>query len=646
MTIQHVVEGASAPTAPPPSLSAHYINTATGEQYLAKGTASVADWVLQEKGMSKAEADAAYQPKGSYQAAGDYVTATEAAEAYQPKGSYQPAGEYLTPAAADEAYQPKGSYQAAGDYATSQQLADGLSAKVDAVAGMGLSSNDFTTEEKTKLAGLSADAGTGGTATAAEPAPGDVLLSAKNPGTDYVSLKTAASVSAADYPELYGMLTKWKALTGKAVGYNSTLTAGATVREFWAGAGPSGSAYQNGWIGRTPDFGETWTFSRPVTSRIRRIIVDSTGGSVIALGLNPVECTDGEGTTWTPITIADPAVEILGGYTSAWNDSIVYAGTKLWKRAANTTAWTALPDQPRTVQGIAGNGNVWIAVTNGLPRISQDGGTTWSDATVGSAGVAIAVDESGNWVYGGSGYIWNSRDDGVTWARTPATDADGYTRNVVRVTTDRNGRWLAISDAADRTYFESTDNGRSWRRDTLDGTSPLLDVAMSPYGYTYMMMEKGDHPLFHTFESDVGTKTPTYATPFPIVAYMRAAGEKKEATYGPFKITLSVGNVASGDWATEGYNGTYATPTFVEHLPRVVNSFIGNMGVGGEALTLYMTFDTGIKGLTSARLVFADGSEATLPANAFGFEGSLPEALRPAANTDFTFDLYLNTDTR
>lgn len=104
MTIQHVVTGAGAPTAAPPSLSAHYINTATGEQYLAKGTTSVEDWVLQQSGMLKSEADQTYQP--------------------------------------------------VGDYATQQQLSEGLANKVTAEVGKGLSDENYTAAEKSKLAGL------------------------------------------------------------------------------------------------------------------------------------------------------------------------------------------------------------------------------------------------------------------------------------------------------------------------------------------------------------------------------------------------------------------------------------------------------------------------------------------------------------
>ncbi|WP_368772671.1 hypothetical protein [Pseudomonas aeruginosa] len=44
-TVTHVLSGAGAPTSAPPSVGAHYVNTTNGDQYLAKGTASAADWV-------------------------------------------------------------------------------------------------------------------------------------------------------------------------------------------------------------------------------------------------------------------------------------------------------------------------------------------------------------------------------------------------------------------------------------------------------------------------------------------------------------------------------------------------------------------------------------------------------------------------
>ena len=45
-----------------------------------------------------------------------------------------------------------------GDYVTRQELVDGLKSKVDAEEGKGLSSNDFSSEEKEKLEGIEAGA--------------------------------------------------------------------------------------------------------------------------------------------------------------------------------------------------------------------------------------------------------------------------------------------------------------------------------------------------------------------------------------------------------------------------------------------------------------------------------------------------------
>jgi|GEM_PF-3620140 len=44
---QHTASGPGAPTSAPPSIGAHYTDTSSGDQYLAKGVLSPADWVLQ-----------------------------------------------------------------------------------------------------------------------------------------------------------------------------------------------------------------------------------------------------------------------------------------------------------------------------------------------------------------------------------------------------------------------------------------------------------------------------------------------------------------------------------------------------------------------------------------------------------------------
>jgi hypothetical protein len=77
------------------------------------------------------EADAAYQPIGNYQAAGDYLTTTDAA------ATYQPVGDYETTAHAAATYQPVGDYQAAGDYLTTTDAAATYQPKGDYLLSVG-----------------------------------------------------------------------------------------------------------------------------------------------------------------------------------------------------------------------------------------------------------------------------------------------------------------------------------------------------------------------------------------------------------------------------------------------------------------------------------------------------------------------------
>ncbi|WP_231133573.1 hypothetical protein [Proteus terrae] len=87
--------------------------------------------------MSQKASTDAFQPKGSYQPAGNYAlagasyTKAESDGKYQPKGSYATAGSSYTKAESDGRYQAKGSYQLSGDYATNSALNSGLNNKFD-----------------------------------------------------------------------------------------------------------------------------------------------------------------------------------------------------------------------------------------------------------------------------------------------------------------------------------------------------------------------------------------------------------------------------------------------------------------------------------------------------------------------------------
>lgn len=44
-TIRHIVTGDGPPMLVPPGIGAHYVDTLTGQQYLAKGSTLVSDWI-------------------------------------------------------------------------------------------------------------------------------------------------------------------------------------------------------------------------------------------------------------------------------------------------------------------------------------------------------------------------------------------------------------------------------------------------------------------------------------------------------------------------------------------------------------------------------------------------------------------------
>lgn len=54
---QHTASGDGAPSSAPPSIGAHYTDTSTGDQYLAKGTASAKDWIILQRSFAPVVTD-------------------------------------------------------------------------------------------------------------------------------------------------------------------------------------------------------------------------------------------------------------------------------------------------------------------------------------------------------------------------------------------------------------------------------------------------------------------------------------------------------------------------------------------------------------------------------------------------------------
>lgn len=105
--------------------------------------------------LSKADAEATYAKKSDIPDVSGFITETKADETYQPKGNY------LTSAQADDNYAPKAEddnpYAHVSDIPTLPDMSDYLTKEdaddsyVSKEAGKGLSTNDYTNEEKQKL---------------------------------------------------------------------------------------------------------------------------------------------------------------------------------------------------------------------------------------------------------------------------------------------------------------------------------------------------------------------------------------------------------------------------------------------------------------------------------------------------------------
>lgn len=109
--------------------------------------------------------------------------------------------------------QAKGDYQVAGDYATNSDVTTKLAGKVDKVEGKGLSTNDYTTAEKTKLANIAENAQVN---TIETVQVNGVALSASNKTVNVVVPTTTSQLTNnSDFATNASVTTKVEAVDGK-----------------------------------------------------------------------------------------------------------------------------------------------------------------------------------------------------------------------------------------------------------------------------------------------------------------------------------------------------------------------------------------------------------------------------------------------
>ena len=126
-----------------------------------------------------------------------------------------------------------------------------------------------------------------------------------------------------------------------------------------------------------------------------------------------------------------------------------------------------------------GNG-VWVACAYYGDFEHMTGsadGSTWGTLNLPAGNpvrtmLGVTTNGTGNWVMvGGSGHVWTSSDDAVTWSEQQVADSRGASRytTMYDVAYDNDGTWVIVGKNSE--IWKSTNNGSSWTNETPSRSS-------------------------------------------------------------------------------------------------------------------------------------------------------------------------------
>ncbi len=190
-------------------------------------------------------------------------------------------------------------------------------------------------------------------------------------------------------------------------------------------------------------------------------------------------------------------------------------------------------------------GTIWVGTSNGLIKVTKDGGKTWDDATIpnlpyptraliemvdashfdaGTAYAAVDLLRTGDY----NPYLFRTHDYGKTWTKItdgmPVGEPGGSSTRVIRNDTKRKGLLFAGTESGMHVSFDDGDHWQSlqlnlpvtsYRDITIRGN----DLVVGTYGRGIFVLD--DFAVMRQFTPSVADETVHLFTPDPAIRIRR-----------------------------------------------------------------------------------------------------------------------------
>ena len=282
----------------------------------------------------------------------------------------------------------------------------------------------------------------------------------------------------------------WNLVTPKELVVNAVIVQpGGTIILGTEGAG----------VIRSSDQGKTWVTSNNGFSErfVFKMVFDDEGGRVVVavwgdLRYGGVFVSKGMQGPWKRLGKGLEGRQVL---SLALIDDTILAGTDagIFSRAREAKAWTLLPTrldgavQPRVTELLALPANRLLAATSNGVIYSPDGGTTWTQPTLGDADeaevsdLAVSPRDPDLIVASTASGFFRSTDGGGSWRQVSSGLGGPTTHALAFIPSDDPVLFATTSGG----LFRSRDQGAHWRR--VNGGIPhsdLTGIAVGPDGRT------------------------------------------------------------------------------------------------------------------------------------------------------------------